>query len=164
MIKKITLIILLLICMATIFMFSSQNGNISGNLSSGITLTLARIFVKGFENFDIEKQIEIVDSMHFYIRKAAHFSIYALLGFIAWLNLHQYTENTRKKFLISLPFCLLYAASDEFHQLFTDGRSGSPKDVAIDFSGAIIGTVIAFFLIRIISKFQKKQKIFLKNY
>ncbi|MFA6272444.1 MAG: VanZ family protein [Patescibacteria group bacterium] len=37
---------------------------------------------------------------------------------------------------------LLYAFSDELHQLFVPGRSGSLWDAGIDFIGIIIGTVI----------------------
>jgi len=37
---------------------------------------------------------------------------------------------------------LLYALSDEFHQVFVPGRSGSLWDAGIDFIGIVIGTVI----------------------
>ena len=39
---------------------------------------------------------------------------------------------------------LAYAATDEFHQTFVDGRKGTPVDVLIDFAGiAIAAAVIA---------------------
>ena len=37
---------------------------------------------------------------------------------------------------------LLYALSDEFHQVFVPGRSGSLWDAGIDFVGIIIGTFL----------------------
>ncbi|MFA6391622.1 MAG: VanZ family protein [Patescibacteria group bacterium] len=37
---------------------------------------------------------------------------------------------------------LLYALSDEFHQVFVPGRSGSLWDAGIDFIGIVIGTII----------------------
>lgn len=37
---------------------------------------------------------------------------------------------------------LLYALSDEFHQIFVPGRSGSLIDAGIDFIGILIGTFI----------------------
>jgi VanZ family protein len=46
--------------------------------------------------------------------------------------------------LRSILFSMLYASTDEFHQLFVEGRSGSVRDVMIDTLGATLG--ILFFL------------------
>ena len=94
--------------------------------------------------------------MHFYIRKAAHFSEYALLGIIAFLNSTLYFKKTKTRFFTTLPFCLLYAATDEMHQLFTDGRCGSPVDVMIDFSGAVTGTIFIFIVLTVVNAVKKK--------
>ncbi|MBP0976990.1 MAG: VanZ family protein [Oscillospiraceae bacterium] len=155
--KRITGLICLIACMIMIFVFSSQNADISGNLSEGITYKIACLTVKDFETFSFEKQKEIVEGMHFYIRKAAHFSEYALLGVIAFLNSILYFKKTKTRFFTTLPFCLLYAATDEMHQLFTDGRCGSPVDVMIDFSGAVTGTLFIFVVLALIGAFRKKQ-------
>ena len=40
--------------------------------------------------------------------------------------------------------CLLYAASDEFHQTFIPGRGGQVKDVIIDSCGALVGIGLRF--------------------
>ena len=37
---------------------------------------------------------------------------------------------------------LLYALSDEFHQVFVPGRSGSLWDAGIDFVGSVLGTFL----------------------
>ncbi len=142
--------------MVMIFVFSSQNADISGNLSEGITYKIACLTVKDFETFTYEKQKEIVEGMHFYIRKAAHFSEYALLGVITFLNSSLYFNRTKTRFLTTLPFCLLYAATDEMHQLFTDGRCGSPVDVMIDFSGSVTGTLFIFIVSAAFNAFRKK--------
>lgn len=143
--------------MVMIFVFSSQNADISGNLSEGITYKIASLTVKDFETFSYEKQKEIVEGMHFYIRKAAHFSEYALLGVIAFLNSILYFTKTKTRFFTTLPFCLLYAATDEMHQLFTDGRCGSPVDVMIDFSGAVTGTVFIFIVMKAAAALSKRK-------
>ena len=143
--------------MIMIFVFSSQNADISGNLSEGITYKIACLTVKDFETFSFEKQKEIVEGMHFYIRKAAHFSEYALLGVIAFLNSVLYFTKTKTRFFTALPFCLLYAATDEMHQLFTDGRCGSPVDVMIDFSGAVTGTVFIFIVMKAAAALSKRK-------
>ena len=60
-------------------------------------------------------------------------------------------------FLTALPFCLLYAATDEMHQLFTDGRCGSPIDVMIDFSGAATGTLFIFTVMKVIVTLSRRK-------
>lgn len=44
-----------------------------------------------------------------------------------------------KGFLFSLVFCILYAISDEVHQVFVPGRGAQVTDVLIDSFGAFIG-------------------------
>ena len=62
-------------------------------------------------------------------RKIVHMVEYGLLWFLWWRALgfgHP---------LPAIVITLLYAASDEYHQSFVDGRHGSPWDVAIDAAG-----------------------------
>lgn len=146
--------------MIVIFMFSAQNGGTSGNLSEGITYNIAKIFVDDFENMTFVQQKNLVEEMHFYIRKIAHFSIYALLGFLACINSRFYITKKKKALAVSLVFCLLYAVSDEIHQLFSDGRCGSPVDVMIDFSGSCVGTAVASVILAFITKYCNKKKAY----
>jgi VanZ family protein len=67
------------------------------------------------------------------LRKLAHSMEYALL---AALLLRALTRPWLA-FLVTVA----YAASDEFHQHFVRGRVGTPRDVAIDAAGALIGLV-----------------------
>lgn len=43
---------------------------------------------------------------------------------------------------LSIVFCVLYGASDEFHQSFIPGRYSSGIDVLIDGIGSVIGSLI----------------------
>ena len=63
------------------------------------------------------------------LRKSAHVTIYALL----WLTLAR-AAGWRRPIAVTFA-ALLYAASDELHQSFVDGRHGTPVDVAIDAIG-----------------------------
>lgn len=45
--------------------------------------------------------------------------------------------------LTAFAFSALYAASDEFHQLFVPGRAGLLSDVGIDSCGAAVGAALA---------------------
>ena len=66
------------------------------------------------------------------LRKIAHVTEYAILGALL-------TRAVRRPGLAALAVAVAYAASDEVHQLFVEGRHGSPLDVLIDAAGALAG-------------------------
>ena len=73
-------------------------------------------------------------SMHF-IRKLAHFTIYALLGYN---TLYMYKNYNIKRYaFFALMTCILYACSDEWHQSFISRRSPQVTDICIDTIGAL---------------------------
>ena len=63
------------------------------------------------------------------LRKIAHVAIFAVL----WLALARATEWRRP--ILAGVIAVAYAASDEIHQSFVEGRHGTPVDVAIDCVG-----------------------------
>jgi VanZ family protein len=66
------------------------------------------------------------------LRKLAHLSEFAILGFLL------------ARALPSLPAFAIgvaFAVSDEVHQHFVEGRAGTPVDVAIDAVGVLAGIV-----------------------
>ena len=74
-------------------------------------------------------------------RKLIHLGFYALLCFLWWRALR--TRLTPGRAIVGA-FCISvgFAALDEYHQSFVEGRNGSPVDVAIDALGAA-GTAVA---------------------
>ena len=75
-------------------------------------------------------------------RKIIHFAQYALLTFLWWRALRTRMPAPTAAlaaFLISSG----YAASDELHQSFVEGRHGTPVDVAIDAAGVAIAVLLA---------------------
>jgi VanZ family protein len=68
-------------------------------------------------------------------RKLVHFAEYALLTFLWWRALRTRMDS-RSAAILALVFSSVFAASDEYHQSFVTGRSGSPADWAIDVAGA----------------------------
>ncbi len=88
-------------------------------------------------------------------RKMAHFTIYAIGGFVMYCITAIYSENekiTLRKILITVSFGVIYAIFDEIHQFFSDGRTPKVFDVIIDTAGIISGLVIAIVAIFILSK------------
>ena len=74
--------------------------------------------------------------------------VYFVLFFCIYNVLLQFKV---KKYLywFSYLFCLLYAISDEIHQLFINERSGQVTDVLVDMSGAIIASIFLYLIIKI---------------
>jgi VanZ family protein len=68
-------------------------------------------------------------------RKLLHFAEYALLCFLWWRLLRTRMPD-RRAALAALLVSSLYAATDELHQSYVDGRYGTPVDWAIDTAGA----------------------------
>ncbi|NMO96640.1 VanZ family protein [Paenibacillus lemnae] len=82
--------------------------------------------------------------LEFLIRKGAHLSIYALLGFalVYAFNAKRPWRGYSSAVLISF----LYACSDEFHQSLTPDRTPLLQDVIVDTIGAILGAGLMVLL------------------
>lgn len=142
MVKKIVLWALVIGCMLMIFSFSSQSSEESQELSDSF---LDRIIL--FLGDLVKADEEAIAQWQVLIRKIAHFAVYALLGFLVYLLMHVgYEMKMKISVLLSPVFSGVYALTDEMHQLFVSGRSGQLLDVAIDFSGAVAGSVFAFLI------------------
>ena len=103
----------------------------------------------------------MIESWQHVVRKGAHFSVYLLLGALFCQALFGHTENSYILICGAILFSMLFAATDELHQIFVPGRSGELRDVAIDSGGATLGTLISFGLTRLVlySKRSKKRVI-----
>ncbi|WP_413378249.1 VanZ family protein [Alkalihalobacillus sp. 1P02AB] len=126
-----------LLWMALIFFLSHQPGEKSGHLSSDITEILSGIIQFLFPFFQIELEL-----LHFMIRKGAHFFSYLLLGVLVLNAMRRSGFISYWAAATSWGICLIYAITDEVHQLFIPGRSGEVQDVLIDSAGALTGIVI----------------------
>lgn len=70
------------------------------------------------------------------IVKGYHVAEFTLLCLFTYSALRRLTPWPAKKALaVSAGLCLLYAASDEWHQTFVPGRGGHVADVLIDSLG-----------------------------
>ncbi len=136
-----------------IFYLSHQPAHQSDNLSKDIT----KVIVKIVENIAPNKDFNISNTNHM-VRKNAHFFCYLVLGFLLNHALQNKKTNTVKYMLTALSICILYAISDEIHQLFIPGRGGQIKDIIIDTSGSIIGIIFHYILSKLYEN--KKESIF----
>ena len=149
--------------MLFIFSHSAKNSEQSSKTSGEVAKTLLSVVVKDFKALPEAEQQKAVDSLQFIARKSAHFSVYSALGFLCFLAMNTYSVKLKTKFFSALTISLLYAISDEIHQLFVPGRAGQIRDVFIDFSGALVGTLLAWGLVVITVKIMRKKGITNEN-
>ena len=146
------------IWMAIIFISSHLPATASSELSSGIT----EFILETTEKLLPKSAIDIRD-LHFIVRKNAHFFGYMVLGLLTANALRKSGGLSYNRAFLALGFCVVYAASDEFHQLFIPGRSGEARDVLIDSAGATVGIAIVLRISRI-PRFKKLLKKKYKEY
>lgn len=154
---RIVLLILLFGTFYIIFGFSSQDGEESGGISSRVTEFILEKS-NTYKNIEENRQDEIFERTEKIIRKIAHFSIYALVGFLLMGLVSTFKLKEKTRILISLILGVLYATSDEIHQLFSPGRSAQITDVYIDTLGILVGIFVILLFIKVFEKI-KLQKV-----
>ncbi len=138
--KKNIYKILIILWMIIIFLFSNQPADDSTRLSNGvIEKTIGNIYKLTHKNIEKEKMEEIQEKYSHITRKTAHFTIYLILGLLVGLLLKEYNIDMNKMIVYGILICMIYAISDEIHQIFISGRSCELKDVLIDTFGSTIG-------------------------
>lgn len=139
--KKIISWTAVLLWMALIFYLSSQPADKSDQLSTGITETIIRAIGKVIPGTETA-----AGRLNHIVRKNAHFISYMILGILTVNALRQTGAGRTGSFAWTMVICVLYASSDEIHQLFVPGRAGMVTDVLIDSSGALMGSGIMTYL------------------
>ena len=142
--------------MLVIFILSAQKSSDSDNLSSGITRFVLNIINGLLPRIEIEFSV----FSHF-VRKSAHFIAYLILGVLSLHAIDKEKNPTVRWFIKAFLICVLYAMSDEFHQLYVPGRSGELRDVLLDSTGSLVGILGYFFVrYRVNKRIEYKQRIF----
>ena len=132
--RQIIFTVLSIVCMIIIFRFSADNAEESTEKSD--------FFVNILESLPIALR----NNLSFIIRKTAHFSIYALLGFLISGIFF------KKEIFYTLSVCFLYACTDEIHQYFVAGRSCRFQDVMIDTAGSFFGILIFILIMKLLNR------------
>lgn len=130
--NKISLLLVIL-WMIFIFVMSSFDASSSSNQSNFMVDIITSII-----NIKDTKLLSLI------IRKLAHFTEYFILGILVINLITKYD----KKIIIAILLCIIYATSDEIHQIFVPGRSCQITDIMIDSLGSIMG----IYLYKLITK------------
>lgn len=82
--------------------------------------------------------------VHFITRKLAHFTEYAILGFLAARAFRTSPSPgiSSRWFLISATLVVTFALLDEYHQSFVPTRTGSIYDSFIDIAGGLTALLL----------------------
>ena len=145
--RKFLMVLLTFFFILFIFSNSLQNGTDSGN-RSGFVTELLNQFLSLFH-------LSITE--HF-IRKAAHFSEYLILGILLMLTLRSFTTKLGRFLTVPLFVGLLVPVCDESLQLLIPGRSGMVSDVLIDFSGVLSGILLCWLFVLFFTKTTSRRK------
>ncbi len=91
------------------------------------------------------------EQLHFLVRKTAHFTVYGILGclaFLAWRTTLPAAQRWTWGWSgLAMTVVFVAASLDEFHQTFVPSRTGTSRDVLLDLAGALFFQIlIALFL------------------
>ena len=154
--KKIISTILLIIWMVVIFLFSNEDATISQSKSDVIAKTtintVSNITGKNYTN---KEKNDFVVNSRFIIRKTAHFILYFVLGVLVYITFKSYNIN-KNIVLYSILLCFIYAISDEFHQIFRNGRTFKVIDIAIDTMASSVSSSLIYIIDKKTCFFNKK--------
>lgn len=150
MVKKIVKLVLLACWMTFIFLLSSDTGEVSTKKSDGFIIRLVEVFSQ--KKLSVAEKEKWTTYLVVPVRKSAHLFIYLILGLLVYNFIIEFISFNYKAFLLSMGISLLYACSDEVHQMFVSGRSGQISDIILDGFGALLGILIFKFI------FERKKK------
>lgn len=151
--KRMIAIVFVISWMGLIFYFSNQPGNTSSGTSNKVAEIMVNILDIKNEKTQEEKQL-IISKWDPYLRKLAHYTIFALGGLLICHMFYQFQVIHKTKWSILIG--CLYACSDEFHQLFIIGRSGRIVDIWIDTLGIATGVFVFLFLKESLKKIKNR--------
>ena len=152
--RRVLSVLLLLGIIATavmIFLFSAESKEESGDRSGGVTEWIASVIFVDYEDLTPAERTALLQMMGHPVRKLAHLSEYAFLAVLCGAFCLVTWERMKTLFRWLLPggFCLLYAISDEVHQIFSN-RGAAFLDVMIDFTGSLLGLCLLYSLVALI--------------
>jgi VanZ family protein len=88
--------------------------------------------------------------VHFLVRKAGHFTEYAILALLAARAFRSSSSELLRSswFWVSLLLVAFYALSDEWHQSFVPSRTASINDSLIDTAGGLSALILVWLRAR----------------
>ena len=130
----------LIACIAFIFRNSMESGTVSSARSQAVMVYINSLLAK----------VHLGPLSEHTVRKLAHFSEFALEGFLLMLCIRVYTKHFVRHMSWPLLGGMTTALMDETIQLRSISRSSSVVDVWIDMSGVVAGLLFALIILLIV--------------
>ena len=132
---------LAIVWMCVIFAFSAQTKEESGAVSESFTYHMVSS-TRSFFHLDLSdaRVKEIADTIEGLVRKAAHMAEYGFLAVLLYIWIGQWEMSFLRRGGTAVGATAVYAATDEFHQLFVAGCTWacfSSLFVSVEASGAM---------------------------
>lgn len=139
--KKILRIMPAVLWMGLIFWLSDRPAWESTRQSRGIAFKSITL-LPGAAGLSDARQLSLTLYIEPLIRDTAHIAEYAVLFLTVFFAVGIFSYENKKKALISLFICFLFACTDEWHQGYVPGRSVQLTDIVFDTAGAAAAMVI----------------------
>ena len=149
---RILLTVLTLAVMGMIFFISTETAEQSDETSGYFTRQVIDVLYPDYAKYEKKQQQSLYDSIQTVIRKMAHYTEFAILGFLMRLCLESWFGKRKWQTPVSWGLSTLYASTDEMHQILIDGRSGQWTDILLDSAGVLSGVLIAVLVLFLVRK------------
>lgn len=130
------------VCMGIIFLLSAQNAEESSDLSGSFVTAILE-----WLGMNVDEGV---------LRTFAHMLEFMGLSVLIF-NAVYATWETKLTPVIAFSGAVLYAVTDEIHQIFVPGRAFQISDIAVDSLGALIGAAGSFIIIKIILTIKERR-------
>ena len=154
---RIVLWLLVALWMVLIFHFSAEKAEESQQTFGEVIRTVLTVLDKEFPTLPAEEQEAKIAEWSFSVRKLAHFTLFAGLGFLCFAAF-SVDLPPRQAFPAALALGSARAILDEVHQLFVPGRSCEFRDMCIDFAGVLLGAAFLLLIFRLFAKHHKNKE------
>lgn len=143
-------------------MYNEKNNknNINQNTQTNNDIQKLQVINKNIANISQKTQQKqnLILKLNRILRKFAHASVYFILYILVLNLIYQIKKEYKLAYCImSIGVCFLYACTDEFHQLYVDGRTGLFSDVIIDTLGATVSFIFVEIIYKIFTLIHQKK-------
>lgn len=152
-IRKIIKLALVILMATIIFLFSHQTAKNSLSTSDQVIINTAEA-IKG-EELTQKESDKLVKKYKVLVRKSAHFFLFFCLAITVFIYLTDGVEVNKRYILYTMIACIIYAITDEIHQLFVDGRTARVFDVFVDSCGSLTSTLMMYGFHKLKNTFKK---------
>ncbi len=97
----------------------------------------------------------------FAVKKTGHVLLFGVLALLFYRSFRINEINRKRAAILAIVLATFYGGTDEYHQMFTQGRESRVRDVFIDGFGA---SVVVFFLYYVPPQLSENLQVIFKKF